>query len=706
MKITLTKLKNLQCQEAEKPTPKNGYKLLNVLYCAICRTDAKMWHEGHRDLIFPRVPGHELVAADETGQRFTVWPGDCCGKCSYCKNGQENLCEHIKIMGFHYDGGFAADVLAPQKSLIPVPDTIPAHIACFAEPTGCALNALEKLQLKAGERIIIYGGGVLGLITALVCLKKGVTPLVIEKSEEKIDKSRIFCNEIGIKCLKNTHTSEFDAAFIACADHVAFSLSITKLAKGGRLSLFSGLTKNQNISTNLINLMHYKEIALFGTYGLTRQNMRDAVKLIINYVNPIERLVEAIIPPSKASELMPDVLSGRSLKYILDFSPAVHDLQKSARFINSAKTCSPKNKKEKPMNADMLSDDLKQLLQKIKPLNMEKRAAAQHKIDHKTKPLGALGKLEELALQMSLIQNDLNPAINRKALFVFAGDHGITEEGVSAYPSEVTGQMVLNFLNDGAAINVLCHHNDIDINVVDMGVNADFDDHPKLLKKKVRKGTRNFAVQEAMTWAEMIQALENGADVFLAEHALSKIDIVGMGEMGIGNTTSSSAIICAVTGITPHQSAGRGTGLDDKGVEHKAAMLVKVLDFQQPNPENGFDILHKIGGYEIAGIVGAVLAAASQKTAIVLDGVISTAAGLIACQIQPNIKDYLIAGHSSVESAQQAALAHIGIEPVIDFKMRLGEGTGAALTIDVVAAACKIMCEMASFEDAGVSNKD
>jgi len=706
MKITLTKLKNFQFQEAEKPTPKAGYKLLKVLYCAVCRTDAKMWHEGHRDLVFPRVPGHELVAADETGQRFTVWPGDCCGRCSYCHNGQENLCEHIKIMGFHYDGGFADFVLVPQKSLILIPDTIPAHIACFTEPTGCVLNALEKLRLKAGERIIIYGGGVLGLITALVCLEKGVTPLVIEKSEIKLEKAGIFCSEIGIKCLKDTNTGEFDAAFTACADQVAFNLSITKLAKGGRLSFFSGLTKNQNISTNLINLMHYKEIALFGAYGLTRQNMRNAVKLIANYINPIERLIEAIIPPSKASELMPDVLTGRSLKYILDFSQGVNNRKKTDRFINSTKACSNKNKKEKPMNADMLSDDLKRQLQDIKPLNTEKRAAAQHKLDNKTKPLGALGKLEELALQMSLIQNDLNPAINRKALLVFAGDHGITEEGVSAYPSEVTGQMVLNFLNDGAAINVLCRHNDIDIRVVDMGVNADFDDHPKLLKKKVRKGTRNFAIQEAMTGAEMILAVENGMDVFLTEHALGKIDIVGMGEMGIGNTTSASAIICAVTGISPNQSAGRGTGLDNKGVEHKAAIITKVLEFQQPNPENGFDILRKIGGYEIAGIVGAILAAASQKTAIVLDGVISTAAGLIACQIQPDVQGYLIAGHRSVESAQQAALAHIGLEPVIDFNMRLGEGTGAALTIDVVAAACKIMCEMASFEDAGVSNKD
>lgn len=358
------------------------------------------------------------------------------------------------------------------------------------------------------------------------------------------------------------------------------------------------------------------------------------------------------------------------------------------------------------MNTPLRSNELAQLLDRIKPLDTTLQADAQHKLDHKTKPLGSLGVLEELALQMSLIQNDLNPKIERKALFVFAGDHGVTEEGVSAYPSEVTAQMVQNFLNQGAAINVLCRHHEIDIHVVDMGVNGDFDDHPKLIKQKVRKGTRNFALQEAMTHDEMMLAVSAGARVFWDEHADAKIDIVGLGEMGIGNTTAASAIISAATGIPPLQSAGKGTGLDDKGVEHKAVVIAKALELHQPNPKDGFDILRKIGGYEIAGIVGAILAAASQNTAIVLDGVISTAAGLIAFLIQPAIRGRLIAGHRSVENAQQAAFAHIGLEPVLDLKMRLGEGTGAALAIDLAEASCKMMCEMASFEDAGVSTKE
>ena len=356
--------------------------------------------------------------------------------------------------------------------------------------------------------------------------------------------------------------------------------------------------------------------------------------------------------------------------------------------------------------ADPSAIDIHYIIQTIEPVNTELLPTARHKIDNKTKPIGSLGRLEELALQAALIQGDLNPRLDRKAMFVFAGDHGVAAEGVSAFPAEVTGQMVANFLSGGAAINVLCRHNDIDIRIVDMGVKVDFDDHPDLLQKKVGKGTRNFAVQEAMTAAEMDMALANGMDVFLTENRKQKIDIVGLGEMGIANTTCASAIISAVTNLPPEEAAGRGTGIDDAGLEHKAQVIRKALDFHRPDPADGFDILRKIGGYEVAGIAGAVLAAASCRTMVVLDGVISTAAGMIAYLINPAIKDCLVSGHRSVESAQGAALAHMGLDPLIDFQMRLGEGTGAALTIDIVDAACRIMREMASFEDAGVSNKE
>lgn len=347
-----------------------------------------------------------------------------------------------------------------------------------------------------------------------------------------------------------------------------------------------------------------------------------------------------------------------------------------------------------------------QILEQIEPLDDTLLPAAALKMDEKTKPLGSLGRMEDIAVQLCLIQNTLNPEINRKHLFVFAGDHGITEEGVSAYPSEVTAQMVNNFLNGGAAINVLCRHHNIEMKVVDMGVKGEFNSHPDLIMHKVANGTANFAVGDAMSKEQMCQALENGMKTFLEAYEKNPIDIVGLGEMGIGNTTSAAAVICAASGITPADAAGRGTGIDDKGLEHKIKVMEKALKFHNLDGQDGFEILQKLGGFEVAGIAGAVLAAASRKTAVVLDGVISTAAGLLAYMIHPDVKGYLISGHKSVEKAQKAALEYMGIEPLIDFNMRLGEGTGAALAIDIADAACRIMREMASFEDAQVAKSN
>ncbi len=710
MRMLLTGLRRLEMQNDSILEPREGFKLLKVQYCAICRTDAKMWHEGHKDLVFPRVPGHELVAGDAEGKMFTVWPGVSCGVCAYCRAGRENLCEHMKIMGFHSDGGFADHVLAPEKSLIAVPELIPAPIACFAEPTGCAINALNKLKLKSGERIVIYGGGTLGLIAALVCLSRDAVPLIIEKNEEKIDKAKAFLDETGIQCRKDTTESEFDAALNACPDPIAFNLGTVKLGKGGRFSFFSGLTKNQNIKTHIINLMHYKEIELFGAYGLTRSDMAAAVDLIEQNPTPFEELIEDLVSPHQIPDLLPIVLSGKSLKYIIDFTGRLSGTENTASPLHILKpqsdlTENRADRREQPDISDGLSKDYQAVTESIRPVVHHMQPSIQQKIDNKTKPLGALGKLETLALRLGLIQNNLTPRIERKFIFVFAADHGIAEEGVSAYPAEVTGQMVKNFLEGGAAINVLCRQYRIDIRVVDMGVRAHFADHPGLRNKKIRMGTRNFAVEAAMTIEEAKRAVESGMDVFLTEHAVRSIDIVGLGEMGIGNTTSASAIISAVTGISPAEATGRGTGIDDKGVQLKAEIIERALRFHNPDPENGFEILQKIGGYEIAGIVGAILAAASKKTAIVLDGVISTAAGLIAYLINPDIQGYLISGHKSTESAQKAALSYLKLEPVIDFQMRLGEGTGAALTMSMVETAARILREMASFEEAGVSNR-
>ena len=701
MKLVLSGLRTLELIDSQKPAEKVGFKVLRTQYCAICKTDAKMWHQGHRDLVFPRVPGHEIVALDHQQNRFVIWPGSSCGGCIYCKSGRENLCEDMKILGFHHDGGFAKYVQAPQKSLVPLPPNISSKAACFAEPVGCVLNVLEKVQLKRGERVIIYGGGTVGLIAALVAINFGAIPLVIEKNEEKIFNNQDFLQKTGISCQKDTTEADFDVAINACPDPIAFCLCVTKLAKGGRLGFFSGLNKNKNIESNLLNLMHYKEIGLLGAYGLTKKNMESSLTIIGQNQAQYENLIEGIISPEITSSVLPDILVGKPLKYLLDFSSdiAFHGIKnpEKTKLINIQQT-----QKE---GTTMSKINIKTIANSITASDESFMAAAQHKIDNKTKPLGALGTLEELAVKISVIQNTLNPTLNRKSLFVFAADHGIVEEGVSAFPSEVTAQMVENFLAGGAAINVLCKHNDVDIKIIDAGVKVDFNHHPELITKKVRQGTRNFAIEPAMTEEEANQTIENGMAIFFEENTKEKIDILGLGEMGIGNTTSATAIICAITGLAVREATGRGTGIDDKGLEHKSKVITNALNFHKLNKENGLEILQKVGGYEIAGIVGAVLAAASQKTVVVLDGVISTAAGLLAYLINPKVKDYLISGHKSVEVAQKAALAFMGIQPVLDLNMRLGEGTGAAMTIDLADASCCIMRDMASFEDAGVSGK-
>jgi len=711
MRLLLTGLKKLEMRESETHDPEERFRLLRVQYCAICRTDAKMWNEGHRDLVLPRVLGHELIAEGEDGKKFAIWPGRTCGHCSFCVSGRENLCEQMKIMGFHHDGGFSSHVMTPEESMIPLDGHIPLHVAALAEPAGCVQNALEPLQPRKGERIIIYGGGSVGLMAALACREMGVIPLVIEKDEKKIARSEEFQRAEDIRIQKETTESEFDMALNACADPVAFSMCVAKLAKGGRLSFFGGLTKNNTLETNLLNLMHYKEMTVSGSYGLTRKHMRDGLNLIGKKAGSFEKLIEEIISPQRAAALMPDILMGKALKYVIDFSGKENGLTLTPGNASTeiSESSSPALPRMNALNESMVDPEFhgyEGVLKAIHPLSDAIRAKAISKMDNKTKPLGSLGSLEDLALRISLVQNTLNPRVDNKSIMVFAGDHGIVEEGVSAYPSSVTGEMVKNFLNSGAAINVLCRQFDIDISIVDMGVNADFAPHPLLFHKKVRKGTRNFALEEAMRPLEAIEAVENGMEVFFSKYASKKIDMVGLGEMGIGNTTAASAIICALTGITPIQATGRGTGLDDRGVERKARIIERVLKFHKPDSRDGFDILRKIGGYEIAGIAGAVLAAVSKGTVVVLDGVISTAAGLIAYTLKPEIGAYLISGHKSVEVAQQAALSHMGLEPVIDFGMRLGEGTGAAITMNIADTACRIMREMASFEEAGVSNKD
>lgn len=343
-----------------------------------------------------------------------------------------------------------------------------------------------------------------------------------------------------------------------------------------------------------------------------------------------------------------------------------------------------------------------ELCAKIKPVEKSLYEKAQHKVDLKTKPPGSLGKIEELAVRLSGIQGDLEPRLDTKKLFVFAGDHGVVAEGVSAFPAEVTSQMVENFLAGGAAINVFCRQYGIEMAVIDMGVNHDFAARDGLIDMKVARGTANFAKEPAMTRDQAIAAMVRGAEVFLASNREKNCDIVGLGEMGIGNTTTATAVLCAASGKSAQELTGRGTGIDDAALARKQAAIEKALALHRPEPRDGLELLRLVGGFELGGICGMALAAASTGCAVVLDGIISTTAGLLAYCICPAISDYLIAGHQSVERGQLAALKIMGLKPVIDLDFRLGEGTGAAVTMNLAELSCKMMREMASFDEAGV----
>ena len=347
-------------------------------------------------------------------------------------------------------------------------------------------------------------------------------------------------------------------------------------------------------------------------------------------------------------------------------------------------------------------DIFKTTLTRIRPVNARLLQQAQAKLDNKTKPPGSLGRLEEFARRMAAISGSLNPDIAKKAIFVFAGDHGVTEEGVSAFPREVTPQMVFNFLRGGAGINVLARHAGVEVRVVDVGVDFDFDETPGLIRSKVSHGTRNLAKGPAMTRNEMLAALRVG--IQLSDQCKAEgMNLVGTGEMGIGNTTPSSAIIAAISGIAVPELTHRGTGINDATLANKIRVIEKGLALNKPDANDPLDVLAKVGGLEIAAIAGFVLGCAANSIPVVIDGFISTAGALIASELHPNVRDYLFAAHQSVETGHSYMLERIGVRPILDLDLRLGEGTGAALAMTMIEAGVKIMKEMATFEDAGVS---
>lgn len=349
--------------------------------------------------------------------------------------------------------------------------------------------------------------------------------------------------------------------------------------------------------------------------------------------------------------------------------------------------------------------DWKTVIQSIQPLDEAAMVVAAERQAQLTKPAGSLGKLESLSIRLAGMTGNPRPKLTDKVVAVMAGDHGVTAAGVSAFPAEVTPQMVMNFLHGGAAISVLSRNAGARVVVVDMGVASELPPHPELINHKVALGTANMLEQPAMTVAQAEQALNAGVQVAL-EQVERGMNVLVLGDMGIGNTTPSAAIACAIMGASPDEIVGRGTGVDDAGLVRKKAAVADALKLHAPVASDGLDVLAKVGGFEIGGLAGAILGAASKRVPVIVDGFITTAAALIAVQLCPQAKDYLIGSHCSVESGHAAMLDFLGVEPLFDLGLRLGEASGGALALPIVEAAARVLDEMVTFAEAGVSGKD
>ncbi len=343
-------------------------------------------------------------------------------------------------------------------------------------------------------------------------------------------------------------------------------------------------------------------------------------------------------------------------------------------------------------------------LASVTPLDTAAMELAHSRQQQLTKPAGSLGRLEDIAIQMAGITGQPLPHIKQKAVIIMAGDHGVTREGVSAYPADVTAQMVYNFLRGGAAINALAHQAGAKVIVVDVGVAADIS-HPGLLSRKVAFGTANMAQEPAMSQTQMLEAIQVGIDVCDGQ-VDQGIDLIATGDMGIGNTTASSAIASVLLQKPAALVTGRGTGIDDRQLAHKIQVIEKAIERHVPNSQDPLDVLMKVGGLEIAGLVGGIVAAASRRTPVVIDGFISGAAALVAMELNPLIGAYLFAGHVSVEQGHRLILERLGLSPLLDLRLRLGEGTGAVLAMNIIEAALCTHREMATFEEAGVSTRE
>ncbi|WP_242876336.1 nicotinate-nucleotide--dimethylbenzimidazole phosphoribosyltransferase [Desulfosporosinus hippei] len=351
---------------------------------------------------------------------------------------------------------------------------------------------------------------------------------------------------------------------------------------------------------------------------------------------------------------------------------------------------------------EQLYTQLQKLISDIEGLDQEAMDQIQGRLDSLTKPQGSLGQLEHIAKQLGGIQRTSKPKIHKKAVLTMAGDHGVVEEGVSAFPQEVTPQMAYNIMNGGAAINVLARQANAEVFLTDVGIA--FPIEGQLIHKRVANGTKNMTKGPAMSRHEALQALLAGASV-AEEKIRVGYNLFATGELGIGNTTPSSAIVALLTNSPIEEVVGRGTGIDDAGIIRKRLAIEKAIEVNQPDTSDALDVLSKVGGLEIAAIVGSILQAAASHVPIVIDGFISTAGALIAAKLAPKSIAYMIPSHGSMEIGHRKALAGLGLDPVLNLNMRLGEGTGAALTFYFVEAALRIIEEMATFADAGVSEK-
>ncbi len=348
--------------------------------------------------------------------------------------------------------------------------------------------------------------------------------------------------------------------------------------------------------------------------------------------------------------------------------------------------------------------ELKEIVQMIEPADKSWEQKAWDRLKSQIRPRGSLGQLEVIAAKLAAIHRSIDIPLKKKLIFTMAGDHGVAEEGVSAYPQEVTAQMVFSFLQGWASINVLAAHGNIDVRVVDMGVASDLPEDWKVIRRKIRKGTANFTKGPAMSREEAEKGIVAGAELVLEAVNNEGYQLIGTGDMGIANTTPSAAILAVFSGKDVQEVTGRGTGIDDATFQKKVEAIKKGIEINKPDPSDPLDVLSKVGGCEIAGLAGAVLGAAAARVPVVCDGFIATAGALIAVKLVPAAKDYLFISHRSQEKGHSAMVELMEMRPILDLDMRLGEGTGAALAMPIVEACAKVLRDIKTFEEAGVTD--